>query len=127
MWGRIDGFRVVELGVPGDQRTWLTDLVLSGAKTATAGLLELDYEAEDEPLEHVGERLVLVDDEGSRAASAFLPLRPELFRCDVAPALRDRVDPPLLAQQCHGSPYCLACHVMLLQQSCLPGDRPSRA
>lgn len=68
MWGRVDGFRVVELGMPGEQRTWLTDLVLSGAKTATAGLLELDYEAEDEPLEHVGERLVLVDDEGSRAA-----------------------------------------------------------
>lgn len=46
----------------------MTDLVLSGAKTATAGLLELDYEAEDEPLEHVGEHLVLVDAEGSRAA-----------------------------------------------------------
>ncbi|MEV6155928.1 ASCH domain-containing protein [Nonomuraea sp. NPDC052129] len=68
MWGRIDGFRVVQLGMPGEQRTWLTDLVLSGAKTATAGLLELDYEAEDEPLEYVGERLVLVDDAGSRAA-----------------------------------------------------------
>ncbi|MBT2234046.1 ASCH domain-containing protein [Nonomuraea sp. NEAU-A123] len=68
MWGRIDGLRVLELGMPGEQRTWLTDLVLSGAKTATAGLLELDYVAEGEPLEHVGERLVLLDDEGSRAA-----------------------------------------------------------
>ncbi|MEU7828215.1 MULTISPECIES: ASCH domain-containing protein [unclassified Nonomuraea] len=68
MWGRIDGLRVLELGMAGEQRTRLTDLVLSGAKTATAGLLELDYEAEDEPLEHVGERLVLVDDEGSQAA-----------------------------------------------------------
>ncbi len=64
----MNGLRVLELGMPGDQRTWLTDLVLSGAKTATAGLLELDYEAENEPLEHLGEHLALIDNTGTRVA-----------------------------------------------------------
>lgn len=67
MWPRIDGLRVLELGTPGKLRTWLTDLTLSGTKTATAGLLPLDYEAEGEDLEQVGERLVLVDSSGKRA------------------------------------------------------------
>ncbi|WP_101788784.1 ASCH domain-containing protein [Nonomuraea indica] len=68
MWGRMDGLRVLELGTPGEMRRTLTDLTLAGAKRATAGLLELDYHAEDEPLEHVGERLALLDDSGAKAA-----------------------------------------------------------
>ncbi|MFE0151288.1 ASCH domain-containing protein [Nonomuraea sp. NPDC059007] len=66
MWGRIDGLRVLDLGTPGPLRAELNGLVLSGAKTATAGLLESDYRAEGEDLEHVGEHLVLVDDHGGR-------------------------------------------------------------
>ncbi|MGR6922789.1 ASCH domain-containing protein [[Actinomadura] parvosata] len=66
MWPRIDGLRVLELGTPGELRTKLTELVLAGTKTATAGLLPLDYEAEGEQVEHVGEHLVLVDDTGAR-------------------------------------------------------------
>lgn len=66
MWGRIDGLRVLDLGTPGPLRAELNGLVLSGAKTATAGLLESDYRAEGEDLEHVGEHLVLVNDHGGR-------------------------------------------------------------
>jgi uncharacterized protein YhfF len=64
MWPRIDGLRVLELGVPGEQRDRLNAYVLSGAKRATAGLLA-EYAEADEQLEHVGERLVLVDSDGA--------------------------------------------------------------
>ncbi len=69
MWGRMNGLRVLELGTPGEMRTWLTGLALSGAKQGTAGLLELDYHAENEPLERVGERLALVGDAGAQVAT----------------------------------------------------------
>jgi uncharacterized protein YhfF len=49
-------------------RRSLTALVLSGRKTATAGLLRHDYEMEHEDLEHVGEELVVVDDDGQPVA-----------------------------------------------------------
>lgn len=75
----MNGLRVLELGSPGDLRRQLTDLTLSGAKTATAGLLPLDYEAEGEEVEHVGERLVLVDDSGGRVAEI------EITRVELTP------------------------------------------
>jgi uncharacterized protein YhfF len=62
VWGRVEGRRIMELGSPGPLRQELNALVLDGQKTATAGLLMEDYEVEHEPLEHVGEQLVLVDD-----------------------------------------------------------------
>jgi uncharacterized protein YhfF len=62
----MDGLRTLELGVRGELRRELVSLVLSGPKRATAGLLS-DYEIEGEPLETVGERLVLVGDDGERA------------------------------------------------------------
>jgi uncharacterized protein YhfF len=62
----MDGLRTLELGMPGEQRRRLVGLVLSGPKRATAGLLG-DYEIEGEALETVGERLVLVGDNGERA------------------------------------------------------------
>src|SRR5262245_28583304 len=49
------------LGTPGAMRQKLIGLVLSGQKTATAGLLGQEYEQEHEQLEHVGEELVVVD------------------------------------------------------------------
>ena len=49
-------------------RSRLNDLVLQGAKTATAGLLE-EYTRESEQVEHVGERLALLDDAGRRVAT----------------------------------------------------------
>ncbi|MEU3775056.1 ASCH domain-containing protein [Streptomyces sp. NPDC032472] len=48
------------LGIPGPLRDQLVATVLSGAKTATTGLLP-EYEAEGEPLPAPGDRAVLVD------------------------------------------------------------------
>ena len=64
----MDGLRSLELGTPGAVRSRLNDLVLRGAKTATAGLLD-DYVRESEPVEHVGEQLALLDDAGRRVAT----------------------------------------------------------
>ncbi|RZU64877.1 uncharacterized protein YhfF [Microterricola gilva] len=58
----IDGLRTMELGSPGGLRASLNDCVLTGTKRATAGLPS-EYITENEPWEHVGERLVLVDDD----------------------------------------------------------------
>jgi uncharacterized protein YhfF len=64
----VDGLRAMELGTPGPSRRELVDLVVHGAKRATAGLLSL-YDEEGEALEHVGEQLALVDDDGRRVAT----------------------------------------------------------
>ncbi|WP_435588868.1 ASCH domain-containing protein [Micromonospora chalcea] len=61
MWPRIGELRALALGTPGELRTRLNTLVLSGVKTATAGLVQ-EYDDENEELEYVSERLVLVDD-----------------------------------------------------------------
>jgi uncharacterized protein YhfF len=61
MWPRIGGLRTLALGTPGELRSTLNTLVLAGVKTATAGLIG-EYAEENEELEHVGERLALVDD-----------------------------------------------------------------
>lgn len=63
----VDGLRALELGDPGASRAFLNDCVLNGNKRATAGLLS-EYLEENEPWEHVGERLVLVDDDLSPLA-----------------------------------------------------------
>jgi uncharacterized protein YhfF len=68
-WGRVNGLRAMELGRPGESRRRLNDYVLHGEKRATAGLLALDYEAEGEPLEQVGELLALTDDKGEPIAT----------------------------------------------------------
>ena len=58
---RIDGMRVSEFGWTGTPlRRRLVELILSGEKTAGAGLVT-DYEAEGEELPTVGERFVLLD------------------------------------------------------------------
>ncbi|MGB2571413.1 ASCH domain-containing protein [Micromonospora citrea] len=62
MWPRIGGLRTLALGTPGELRARLNTLVLAGVKTATAGLVT-EYAEEGEELEHVGERLALVDDD----------------------------------------------------------------
>ena len=49
-------------------RTRLNGLVLAGAKRATAGLLT-EYVDEGEVLEHVGERLALLDDDGGHVGT----------------------------------------------------------
>ena len=61
MWDRVGGLRTLVLGTPGASRDRLNELVLAGRKVATAGLYEIEYVGEDEPVETVGERLVLLD------------------------------------------------------------------
>ncbi len=63
----VDGYRTLELGTPGAMRAELNRLVLQGQKRATAGLAA-EYLEEDEPIESVGERLALVDDDLNRIA-----------------------------------------------------------
>ncbi len=74
----VDGCRTMELGSPGEGRKQLNALVLAGTKRATAGLLA-DYVAEGEPVEWVGERLVLVDDDLNRLGLI------EITRAEVLP------------------------------------------
>lgn len=64
----VDGLRSVEIGTPGEMRARLNALILAGTKRATAGLRS-EYEAEGEPIEHVGERMALVDDDLRRIAT----------------------------------------------------------
>ena len=68
MFPRVDGLRSIEFGSPGSMRERLVDLVLHGNKRATAGLLS-DYESEGEPVEHVGELLAMVDNEGNHVGT----------------------------------------------------------
>ena len=66
-WKRIDGLRTIEFGSVGKSRTALLDFIFNGNKRATAGLLEHDYEAEGEPIETVGEVLVVLDNDFNEA------------------------------------------------------------
>jgi uncharacterized protein YhfF len=52
--------RIAEFGFPGELRDRLVAAVLSGAKTATTGLL-VDWELDGEPVPAAGERLMVVD------------------------------------------------------------------
>ena len=81
MWKRVDGLRTLELGTPGPYRDELNRLVLEGTKAATAGLWRTDYQAEDEPLEDIGERLVMLDSDGEPVAVL------EVTRAEVYPFL----------------------------------------
>ena len=56
----MDGLRTIEFGNVGASRTALLDFIFNGNKRATAGLLEIDYEAEGEEVETVGEVLVVL-------------------------------------------------------------------
>ena len=62
-WKRVDGLRTIEFGSVGEARNTLIDLIFNGNKRATAGLLEHDYEAEGEEVEHLGEVLVVLDND----------------------------------------------------------------
>jgi uncharacterized protein YhfF len=59
---------VAEFAFPGPLRDRLVAAILSGAKTATAGLL-LGYERANEPLPEVGRLSAVVDSEGRRVAA----------------------------------------------------------
>lgn len=63
MFPRVDKLRGIEFGTPGTSRETLVNLVLRGNKRATAGLLS-EYETEGEEVEHFGELLAMVDNDG---------------------------------------------------------------
>ena len=69
MFERIDGMRTIEFGTPGASREKLVNLILQGQKRATAGLLIGDYESEGEPIEHVGELLAIVNNDGKHVGT----------------------------------------------------------
>jgi len=77
MFQRINGMRTIEFGTPGPSREKLVNLILHGEKRATAGLLTSDYEAESEPIEHVGELLAIVDNDGTHVGTI------QVTRCEV--------------------------------------------
>ena len=77
MFQRINGTRTIEFGTPGPSREKLVNLILHGQKRATAGLLTSDYEAEGEPIEHVGELLAIVDNDGTHVGTM------QVTRCEV--------------------------------------------
>ena len=79
MFERIDGMRTIEFGTPGPSREKLVNLILHGQKRATAGLLIGDYESEGEPIEHVGELLAIVDNDGQHVGTMKVT-RAEILR-----------------------------------------------
>lgn len=78
MFPRVDGLRSIEFGSPGTSREKLVNLVLHGNKRATAGLLS-EYEAEGEEVEHVGELLAMLDNDG-RHVGTLRVTRAEVLR-----------------------------------------------
>jgi uncharacterized protein YhfF len=65
----VNGLRTVEFGNPGQSRDKLISLILDGNKRATAGTLEWDYVAENEPIETVGEKLAVIDNLNQHVAT----------------------------------------------------------
>ena len=63
MFPRVDNLRGIEFGTLGTSREALVNLVLHGNKRATAGLLS-EYETESEEVEHIGELLAMLDNDG---------------------------------------------------------------
>jgi len=68
MFPVVNGLRSIEFGTPGESREKLNNFVLHGNKRATAGLLK-DYKEEGEPLEHIGEQLAMLDNDGAHIAT----------------------------------------------------------
>jgi uncharacterized protein YhfF/RimJ/RimL family protein N-acetyltransferase len=64
----VDSLRSIEFGTPGESRARLVDFIVNGNKRATAGLLH-DYAKEGELVEHVGECLAMVDNDGKHVAT----------------------------------------------------------
>lgn len=65
----VNGIRSIEFGTRGPSREKLNALVLDGPKRATAGHLARNYEAEGEPVEHVGELLAMLNSAGEHVAT----------------------------------------------------------
>jgi len=68
MFPRVDNLRAIEFGTPGTSREALVNFVLHGNKRATAGLFS-EYETEGEEVEHIGELLAMVDNDGQHVGT----------------------------------------------------------
>jgi uncharacterized protein YhfF len=65
----VNGLRTIEFGNPGESRDKILSFLLDGNKRATAGTLEWDYMAENEPIETVGEKLAVLDNNNHQIAT----------------------------------------------------------
>jgi uncharacterized protein YhfF len=65
----VNGLRTIEFGNPGESRDRILSCLLDGNKRATAGTLEWDYQAENEPIETVGEKLAVLDSHNRHIAT----------------------------------------------------------
>jgi uncharacterized protein YhfF len=65
----VNGLRGIEFGTKGEFRDELVALILEGKKKATAGTLEWDYQSQNEPIEHVGEKLAVLNSNGEHVAT----------------------------------------------------------
>jgi uncharacterized protein YhfF len=65
----VNGLRTIEFGNPGESRDTILSFLLDGNKRATAGTLEWDYVAENEPIETVGEQLAVLDNHNQHIAT----------------------------------------------------------
>jgi len=65
----VNGLRGIEFGTKGEFRDELIALILQGKKRATAGTLEWDYRANSEPIEFVGEKLAVLNNDGEQVAT----------------------------------------------------------
>jgi uncharacterized protein YhfF len=65
----VNGLRSIEFGNPGESRDKLVSFILDGNKRATAGTLQWDYVAEHEPIEAVGEKLAVLDNQNRHVAT----------------------------------------------------------
>jgi uncharacterized protein YhfF len=74
----------LSFGDPGPMRQRLTELALTGAKVATAGLVQQDYLDEDEAIEVAGERLALLGDD-DRVVAIVAVTRVETLRMSEVP------------------------------------------
>jgi uncharacterized protein YhfF len=79
----VGGLRSIEFGSPGRLRSELTALVLARKKRATASLVS-EYEDEGEAIEHVGERLAVLDNDARHVATIEVT-RVETLRFDQVP------------------------------------------
>ena len=66
---RVNGLRRIEFGIPGESRSKLISLILDGKKRATAGTLQWDYQLENEPIETIGEKLAVLDNQNQHIAT----------------------------------------------------------
>ena len=74
--------------MPGPSRENLVNLVLHGNKRATAGLLS-EYELEGEPVEHVGELLAMLDNQGQHVGTLRVTRADVLRFADVPDEFAD--------------------------------------